>query len=189
LPAGPSAPLAWSARIDGSAVTRTGVIVHVPLAEPLVGRWRLRHTYDAPLGMPPHVTLLFPFFPTDQLTDEVEARLARLLGEADAFDVTFAQTARFPDVLYLEPQPSAPFAALTDAIAAEWPEHPPYEGVHETVIPHLTVAESEDEALLQQIGANIEPGLPFRTRVSEAQLYTEDSAGRWHERSRLPLAP
>ena len=169
-------------------MSRTGVIVRVREAEPVVGEWRLRHTYDAPLGMPPHVTLLFPFVPTDQLTGEVEARLARLLGQAEAFDVTFAQAARFPDVLYLDPQPSAPFAALTDAIAAEWPEYPPYEGVHETVTPHLTVAESEDEGLLQQIGADVVPRLPLQSRVTEAQLYAEDAAGRWHERNRMPLA-
>jgi 2'-5' RNA ligase len=163
------------------------VLVHVPEAQPLVGEWRLQHTHDAPLGIPPHVTLLFPFIPTDQLAGEVEARLARLVGEAAAFDVTFARTAYFPEVLYLEPQPSEPFSELTQAIATEWPEHPPYEGVHETVIPHLTVAESEDEALLERIRADVEPSLPLQTRVTEAQLYTEDVAGRWHHRRRLPL--
>jgi 2'-5' RNA ligase len=163
-------------------------LVHVPEAEPVVGQWRLTHTYDAPLGIPPHVTLLVPWVPADELTDEVEERLARVLGEAEPFDVTFARTARFPEVLYLKPQPSEPFAALTDAIVAEWPEHPPYEGEHETVIPHLTVAESEDERLVERIRADVEPQLPIKLRVREAQLYVEDAEGRWHERRRFPLA-
>ena len=166
---------------------QTAVLVHVPEAEPVVGEWRLRHTYDAPLGIPPHVTLLFPFVPADGLGADVEERLARVLGEVESFDVTFERTARFPDVLYLEPRPSEPFAALTEAIAAEWPEHPPYEGAHEVVIPHLTVAESNDEELLGRIVADVEPKLPVRKRVREAQLYAEDEAGRWHERNRLPL--
>ena len=164
------------------------MLVHVPEAEPVVGEWRLQHTYDAPLGMPPHVTLLFPFVPAEQLTGQVEARLAQAVGEAGAFDVTFARTARFPGVLYLEPQPSRPFAALTEAIAAEWPEHPPYEGEHDVVIPHLTVAESGDETLLERIEADVEARLPLNVRVDEAQLYDEDAAGRWHECRRLPLA-
>ena len=163
------------------------MLVHVPEAEPIVGEWRLRHTSDAPLGIPPHVTLLVPFVPAGELTSEVEERLGRLLGKAEPFEVTFPRAARFPDVLYLEPQPSEPFSALTEAIAAEWPEHPPYEGVHETVIPHLTVAEGEGD-LLERIRAEVEPQLPLQTRVSEAQLYVEDEAGRWHERTRLPLA-
>lgn len=171
------------------AVTQTAVLVHVPEAEPIVGGWRLRHTYDAPLGIPAHVTLHFPFVPADRLDGEVEARLAELLRETEPFDVAFAHTARFTGVIYLEPQPSEPFAALTTAIAAEWPEHPRYGGEHETVIPHLTVAESEDESLLERIRADVEPKLPLETRVTAAKLYAEDAAGRWHERSHLPLGP
>jgi 2'-5' RNA ligase len=169
-------------------VSQTAVLVHVPEAEPVVGEWRLRHTYDAPLGIPPHVTLLFPFVPADELSDEIRERLARVVGETEPFEVTFARTARFPDVLYLEPQPTEPFAALTASIAAEWPEHPPYEGEHDVVIPHLTVAEGNEEELLAGIAADVEPKLPLRTRVSEAQLYAEDRAGRWHERTRFALA-
>lgn len=169
-------------------MSRSAVLVHVPEAEAAVGEWRRRHTYDAPLGIPPHVTLLFPFVPAESLSENVEARLAQLLAEADAFDVTFARTARFPGVLYLEPEPSAPFAALTAEIAEAWPEHPPYEGEFDEVIPHLTVAESEDERLLAQIEADVAPRLPIESRVREAQLYVEDAAVRWHERRSLPLA-
>jgi hypothetical protein len=59
--------------------------------------------------------------------------------------------------------------------------------VHEAVIPHLTVAEGEDD-LLERIRAEVEPKLPLKTRVTEARLFAEDETGRWHERSRLPLA-
>lgn len=163
------------------------MLVHVPEAERVVGEWRLRHTNDAPLGIPAHVTLLYPFVPPDELDAEVEERLARVVGAVEPFDVTFSRTARFPDVLYLAPQPSEPFAVLTSAIAAEWPEHPPYEGEHEVVIHHLTVAEGDDEELLERIAADVEPKLPLRTRVTEAQLWAEDDTGRWNERNRLPL--
>lgn len=166
----------------------SAVLVHIPEAEPIVGDWRLGHTYDAPLGVPPHVTVLFPFVPADDLTGEVEKRLARIVGEAKPFDVTFARTARFPTLIYLEPHPSRPFSVLTEAIAAEWPEHAPYEGEFDEVIPHLTVAESEDEGLLQRVEADVEAGLPLHARVSEAQLYAEDPAGRWHQLCSLPLA-
>jgi 2'-5' RNA ligase len=168
-------------------VRQSAVLVHVPEAEPVVGAWRLTHTYDAPLGIPAHVTLLFPFVPAGELNGEVEERLARVLGEIRPFDATFAQTARFPDVLYLQPEPSEPFSALTQAIATEWPEHPPYEGGHDVVIPHLTVAEGDDEELLDRIAADVEPKLPLHTHVSDAELFAEDEAGRWHEHRRLPL--
>ncbi len=165
----------------------SAVIVAVPQAEQAVGELRLRHTYDAPLGLPPHVTLLYPFVPPADLTEEVEERLARLVAAAPAFDVVFARAARWPELVYLEPDPAEPFARLTEAIAAEWPEHPPYEGVHATVIPHLTVAESEDGAFLDRIAAGLAPQLPIELRVREAQLYAEGEDGRWRERRSFPL--
>jgi 2'-5' RNA ligase len=166
---------------------RSGVIVSVPQAEPIVGELRLRHTTDAPLGIPAHVTLLFPFVPPAGLTDDVEERLARLIAAAPAFDVTFARTARWPELVYLQPDPADPFGRLTEAIAAEWPEHPPYEGVHDEVIPHLTVAESEDGTLLDRIAVELEPRLPIELRVREAQLYVQGDDGRWRERRDFPL--
>jgi 2'-5' RNA ligase len=162
------------------------VIVAVPEAEPVVGGWRMQYTFDAPLGIPAHVTVLFPFVPSERV-GEVEERVAELVAVAPEFDLLFARTARFPDVLYLDPEPAQPFLALTGAIAAEWPDYPPYEGAFETVIPHLTVGESEDSALLDRIADEVQQQLPVETRVREASLFVEDEAGRWHEHDRLPL--
>jgi 2'-5' RNA ligase len=160
--------------------------VTVPEAEPVVGEWRHRYTLDAPAGIPAHVTILFPFVEPERL-GEVEARLAELIAAVPAFDVTFARTARFPEVLYLDPEPAEPFVALTHAIEREWPDQPPYGGHSETIVPHLTVAEPEDLALVDAIAAAVESRLPIVTRVSEASVFVEDHAGQWHEHGRLPF--
>jgi 2'-5' RNA ligase len=162
------------------------VIVVVPEAEPIVGRWRLQHTLDAPLGIPAHVTLLFPFVEPERVA-QVEDRLAGLVAATPAFEVVFARTAKLPEVLYLEPEPAEPFFALTHAIEREWPDQPPYGGHYETVVPHLTVAESDDPALLDQIALELEPRLPLRSRVREASLFVESHEGRWSEHGRLPF--
>ena len=169
-------------------MSQTAVVVHVPEAEPLVGEPRLRHTSDARAGMPPHVTLLFPFVPASRLGSDVERRLAEIVGGVDAFEVTFGRTARFASVLYLEPEPAEPFAELTRAIVAEWPEHPPYGGEVDEVIPHLTVAESRDSELLDRLAAGLVRGLPLKACVSEVTLFQEDADGGWNERTRMPLA-
>ena len=163
------------------------MLVAVPEAEPIVGEWRRRHTHDAPLGLAAHVTLLFPFVPATRVP-EAEERLARLIVRRRCFEVSFGSTALWPEVLYLEPEPAEPFAELTAAIAGEWPEHPPYEGAHETVIPHLTVAESDDAALLRSIAAEVELHLPVVAAVTAASVFVEDEDARWHEHARLPLA-
>ena len=165
----------------------SAAVVHVPAAEPVVGAWRRAHTYDAPLGMPAHVTILYPFVARAELAG-AEPRLAELVAGHEAFDATFARTAQFPELLYLEPEPAERFLRLTEAVTAAWPEHPPYEGAHEIVIPHLTVAESEDASLLDAIASELEPQLPIRQRVDAASLFVEGDDGRWREHSRLPLA-
>jgi 2'-5' RNA ligase len=165
---------------------RSAVLFTVPEAEPVVGEWRLRHTFDAPAGIPAHVTILFPFVEPTRLAD-VEGRLAELVAEIQAFDVVFARTARWPEILYLEPEPMAPFVALTHAIEREWPDYAPYGGAHKAIVPHLTVAESPDQDVLECVAASVEPQLPIATRVRGASLFAEDDRGRWHEHRRLPL--
>ena len=59
---------------------RSALIVAVPEVEPLVGDWRSRYD-NATLGVPAHVTLLFPFVPAAQLDDV-------LLGELEALFAT-----------------------------------------------------------------------------------------------------
>jgi 2'-5' RNA ligase len=162
------------------------VLVEVLEAEPLVGEWRQRYTLDAPAGIPAHVTILFPFVEPARL-GEIAGRLAELVAGAGAFDLTFRRTARWPELLYLEPEPAEPLVALTHAIEREWPDHPPYGGAHETIVPHLTVADSADPALLDRIAADVEPRLPVATHVREASVFVEDDGGRWPERSRLPF--
>ena len=45
------------------------------------------------------------------------------------------------------PEPGDRFVALTDAVSRRF-DALPYEGLHETVTPHLTVAIADDPALL-----------------------------------------
>ena len=83
---------------------RTALVVVVPEAELLVGR--LREQYDHPaggLGVPAHVTLLFPF------GDHADG-LEELFAAAEPFDFSLARTARFAEqpILFLAPERRRP---------------------------------------------------------------------------------
>ena len=170
-----------------SAGRRSAIIVPVPEAAPIVDAWRLRYTSDAPAGVPAHITVLFPFVPAARLDRAIEEQLEALLRPQRAFEFALATTARFAATVYLEPEPPEPFVRLTDLIATAYPDHPPYEGAFDAVVPHLTVAQSEDEALLKRIAADVEAKLPVRARVSAASLIEEGPDGRWRERFPLPF--
>ena len=120
------------------------------------------------------------------LSNAVMARLAAVCAATPPLDLLFRHCARFPRLLYLEPEPATGLAALTQKILLEWPEVPPYGGVHESVAPHLTVAHGVDETMMDEIEADISRRLPFNARVTEAALFVFDGA-RWRQRASLPL--
>ena len=85
---------------------------------------RQRHDPMAPLGVPAHVTLLYPFLPSAELTPAVRRRIARLTRDVRPFDVGFERTGRFPGVVWLAPEPAEPFVALTELFAGRVPGLP-----------------------------------------------------------------
>jgi 2'-5' RNA ligase len=159
-------------------VRRSALIVEVPEAEPLVGSWRARYDWSAQHGVPAHVTVLFPFVPVERFNDELFAELRSLFASQRSFEFELPRVERFPEVAWLAPDPSEPFSRLTELVFERWPEYPPYEGIHETVIPHLTVAEG-DVALQDEVEAALTPHLPIATSADDVRLILEDEAGYW----------
>ena len=127
--------------LDAPAPTRTAVVAPVPAAEPLVAEHRQRLDAAAAWGVPAHVTVLYPFVEPAAVTEHLIAVLATALGSASAFTCSFRRTRFGGDVLWLEPEPDQPFRQLTTAVWGAFPQHPPYGGAYDDVIPHLTVAE------------------------------------------------
>jgi hypothetical protein len=162
------------------------VVVPVPAAEPLVSAWRERFDPSAAERMPAHVTALAPFLREERLTGEVLARLRELCADVPVLDVVFRRTARFPDVLYLAPEPDDVLHRLTLAIAEQWPQAPPYRGAFDDVIPHLTVACGAGDDVFAAIEGDLVRGLPVEARLAEACLYVSDGA-QWRVRARLPF--
>src|SRR5437870_4853994 len=118
----------------------SALVVPVPEAEPVVGRWRAGRDPSARAGLPAHITLLYPFVPPPLLDTAVDDAVADALATFHAFPFRLARTATFPGVLYLAAEPAQPFVDLTNVMTRRWPEHPPYEGRYDDVVPHLTVA-------------------------------------------------
>ncbi|MGH2922278.1 MAG: 2'-5' RNA ligase family protein [Gaiellaceae bacterium] len=164
---------------------RTALIVAVPEAEPLVQEWRLRWD-NASLGIPAHITLIFPFVPVEGIGEELMGGLRELFAAQPSFAFSLARVARFPEHAWLAPEPNEPFRRLTALLAERYPEHPPYEGIHDEVIPHLTVVEG-DMALQDKVDAALTPHLPIAAEVREVTLLLEDESGHWRPGEVFPL--
>ncbi|MEO9237058.1 MAG: 2'-5' RNA ligase family protein [Jatrophihabitantaceae bacterium] len=173
----------------------SGLVITLPDLDPVVGRWRSRfHNYIKQL--PTHVTLLAPWIPPAEITEDDLRLVAELAKQWARFEVSFSRLQAFeptepdtPAVHWLAPEPDEPFRQLIDDLATTWPEYPPYEGAHgNDPTPHLTVAnavmtDDETTALLADLAAR----LPVSTVAAELSVL-EVIDGSCRIRAGYPLA-
>jgi 2'-5' RNA ligase len=135
--------------------------------------------------MEAHVTVIAPFRHGEALDDADDATLEQLFAGRQPFAFELKSVARFDDgTVYLVPTPSAPFVALTEAVAARFPEHPPYGGAFDAVVPHLTIARDPEGALA---GAVRRLPLPIRAEATSVILVERGHDLRWQPRRRFAL--
>ena len=171
---------------DRHVVGTTALVVTVSEAEPVVHEWRGRHDPSAAAGMPAHVTVLYPWLDEAAIDDGVDEALAALVAAEPEFDLRLGEIGRFAGTLYLRPDPAEPFRRLTAAVAATWPDHPPYGGAYDDVVPHLTVADREAEDVLDRVEAALAGFTPITARITSVDRWTFDGR-RWVRRRTHPL--
>lgn len=160
----------------------------VPESEPLVGRWRQKYDPPAPVGIPAHITRLFPFRPVRWLGEGAVADLAALIRAEPAAQFSLARVGRFPRIVYLAPEPAQPFISLTKRLAARF-DLMPYGRGDGGGTPHLTVARHDDLGVLDRIVDALSPSLPLPFTLREAWLMERDDAGYWHRGKTFPFGP
>jgi 2'-5' RNA ligase len=169
---------------------QSGLIVEVSEAEPIVGRYRELLDSSARLGVPAHVTVIFPFMPPALIDAPVLARLQDLFATTSGFDVQLDHTDWFEDrVVWIGPRDPGPFRALTDLTVRAFPEFPPYEGQFNDVIPHLTLGHDRPVADLRSVETAVQSQLPIISRAAAVTLITQESVdGDWLKSARFALA-
>jgi 2'-5' RNA ligase len=137
-------------------------------------------------GVPSHVTILFPFLAAAELRATVRSALGGVAAARQPFTARFATPKRAEGSVWLIPDEQRQFLDLTFDVAAQWPDHPPYGGLHAgNLIAHLTLVESTDRDALDQAWAAASEA--FEVSVTELVVIAEDENGYWHERWRVPL--
>jgi hypothetical protein len=170
-----------------SASEETAIVVVVPEIEPVVGEWRMALDPSAPLGVPAHVTILYPFVPRRAVGHRDLARLAEIAEGESPFTATFSEVGWFgEDVVYATPHPRERFRGLIRRVAAAWPQHPPYRGLHPDPTPHLTIGDRGSIEEMRAAGHEVAARLPVTSQVTRLTLI-EQVGGRWREAARFPL--
>jgi 2'-5' RNA ligase len=165
----------------------SALIIPVPEVEPLVGPLRLRYDHAARLGVPAHITLLYPFHLPQVIDREIKI-LEELCASIKLIPFSFTEVRYFPATAYLHPDRPEPFAQIIRTLMKMWPDCQPYGGAFRDIVPHLTVADQVDAETLRAAGDSICPRLPIECVAREICLLTSDPAGVWSKKASFPLA-
>jgi len=146
--------------------------------------------YDpsAAAGIPPHVTLMFPFLPPTELSEPIVDQLDVLMSHAVAFDFRLTAARQFEQgVVYLVPEPAAPFARLTTEIGKQFGLLPFGGEFGAEPITHLTVAILKSSAKRQHVVDQLLPELPITIGVKEAWLMVGSNSSHWSVVRQMPF--
>ena len=169
--------------LSGSPMPETAFIVRVPEAEACVNALRERFDVSVQLGVPAHITVLVPFMSPDLVTDTVLQDAQDALSQEPSFAFSLERVARFPATTYLAPEPAEPFIEITRALVRRFPEYPPFSGQHESIVPHLTVANGNAE-VAETVTVELEALLRLHGQIRSvcaSVALLENSSGRLKE--------
>jgi 2'-5' RNA ligase len=165
---------------------QSAVLIPVPQADSIVGRWRFEYDPVAAAGVPAHITLVVPWLPPDEITDDDLAELDEALADQKAFDFELAHVDWFGRrVLWVAPEPVGPFLELTHKLAERFGTAP-WDDEFDEVIPHLPVAHASDGVELVPVAADVAARLPLRCRADEVWVMVGGGV-RWELRHRVTL--
>ena len=101
--------------------------------------------------------------------ETVLARWRAAIQSISAFSCEFARTRWFDEeVLWLDPAPADPFRQLTTAVWDAFADYPPFGGVYDEIVLHLTVAHqrsSDGIPLMQAVERAVHPLLPVEHKM------------------------
>lgn len=180
-----------SEKKEAGLVYESSLVILVPDAEPVVSPFRKKYDPSASQGMPAHITINYPFQTDIPSRPELYAKLDALFSKYPPIQFSLVRINQFPGVLYLEPVPVYSFVDLIQAVATEFPESPPYKGEFSAAIPHLTVAQSDDQSEFQKIKSGFvefsRRHLPIET-IAEGVSLMNNRIGTWSVQKKFPLS-
>jgi 2'-5' RNA ligase len=183
-------------RLTEKHFEQSALVLPVLPVDPLARPYRKQYTIDGAMGLPAHITILFPFFDQQAWTADNQARLEATAAGIEPFEYQIVGFNRFVEkgVLYLEPDNQEMLLSLIHAIATLFPELAPYEGrvALDQLIPHISIAFAESGVELDRIETefrrDIDVSLPWTIKADQIWLVVT-SNGQWYRRARIGLGP
>ena len=142
-----------------------------------------------PENIPLSITLLYPFAPREELTDEHLLRLRRFFASRNPLSFDIARVAQWQDAsraVYGVPEPEEALRSTMRALWELFPEYPPYGGADDPP-PHASLTLVGDDETLAKVETRLDGILPAHFDVQEAVLMEEHEPDVWRVRETFPF--
>ena len=177
-------------REKGNPITESAIILPFPELSPMVDVWRTASVDVAEKGVPPHITLLYPWRSGAVSRADIDL-VVQACQKTARFIVLFNCVDYFSGgAVYLGLEDNRDVLALMQSIWQVFPESPPYAGQHDGSIPHLTIAQTNPASVSVdsgEISQALEAELPVTANVDHVAIISQDSNGWWHELTSIEL--
>jgi 2'-5' RNA ligase len=143
-----------------------------------------------PEQIPLSLTLLYPFVPRDELTEEHLQTLREFFAPRRPLVFDLTRLDEFPGVVvYAVPEPDEELRATMRALWALFPEYPPYGRPDSDPPPHATLAQIKGDsgATREAVARRVAALLPAHCVVHEASLMEEYELDRCRVRETFPF--
>lgn len=165
-------------------ILQSSIDISLPELSDLTCKWRDKTVDVAQIGVPPHITLLWPWCPPP-ITNEYIERLETVIEPIKAFTIVFNSVSTFgSSVIYLNLQNKTEVKGLMNLVGDAFPEYPIYENKVEDPQPHLTVSkpksQEEFSQHLEEIQKTFTPLFPLRLQVSKITIMSQDTSMQWN---------
>jgi len=173
----------------------SALVLHLPGLEESIQPLRERYTVDGAQGVPPHITIVYPFVEHKAWTAAAAQSLQTASSSIPPLRLTLGRLAWFDEagVLFLEPEPADDIVGVIRALAGVFPGCPPYGGAIglDELVPHVSIAvisHGEDRARVErEVRVVVDDLLPVEVVVDQVSLLARRSR-RWSKVLDVPLA-
>jgi 2'-5' RNA ligase len=182
--------------MDDPALVSAVIICAPPPVAEFVRSLRGESKPDGAQGVPPHITVMYPFVSPGtvaggqdpELVKEAIERLRAICRTIAPFSVTLDRYGTFPGrVLYLAPSDPGPIVALYERLLAHFPAYPLYGGEFTEIVPHLTVVVVESQAALDDLPRPPFDPMTFEVRQLHYVVGDPELARPWSLAGVIPL--
>jgi len=146
--------------------THTALVVPIPGLQDFVATWRPKVDAVPPVGVPAHVTLLYPFLPPAVGSERI-AEIRTFLATRPSFPYSLDGVDWFDDeVVFVKPLPADGSMDLTNAIEEQW-RLAPYGGDVEDPVPHVTIGYGGNREAMQRVADAARKVLPIKAQLAD----------------------